>query len=153
MTIAVAVKVHDEVVLAADSAASIMHPQGGPHGLVAWVYNNANKVFRLMREIWVGGVVWGAGSIGNVSISTRARDLTQRFRNGQDPLGVVPGSYTMQEVAENPGGSSLRRSIWRPTQPRQRHRSRPAEHRPRCLPRGRHPLCDGGLISHEIFPI
>jgi hypothetical protein len=100
MTIAVAVKVHDGVVLAADSAASIMDPQAGTHGLPAWVYNNANKVFRFMREIPVGGVVWGAGSIGNVSIPTLARDLTQRFRNGGDPLAVAPARYTMQEVAE-----------------------------------------------------
>jgi hypothetical protein len=42
----------------------------------------------------------GAGSIGNVSISTLARDLTQRFRNGGDPLAVAPAGYTMQEVAE-----------------------------------------------------
>jgi hypothetical protein len=100
MTIAVAVKVHDGVVLAADSAASIMHPQAGAHGLAAWVYNNANKVFRFTREIRIGGVVWGAGSIGNVSISTLATDLAQRFRTGGDPLGVVPANYTMQEVAE-----------------------------------------------------
>jgi hypothetical protein len=100
MTIAVAVKVHDGVVLAADSAASIMHPQAGAHGLAAWVYNNANKVFRFTREIRVGGVVWGAGSIGNVSISTLATDLAQRFRMAGEPLGVTPASYTMQEVAE-----------------------------------------------------
>ncbi len=100
MTIAVAVKVHDGVVLAADSAASIMHPQAGAHGLAAWVYNNANKVFRLMREIPVGGVAWGAGSIGNVSISTLARDLTHSFRAGGDPLEVDRANYTMQEVAE-----------------------------------------------------
>jgi hypothetical protein len=100
MTIAVAVKVHDGVVLAADSAASILHPQAGAHGLAAWVYNNANKVFRFTREIRVGGVVWGAGSIGNVSISTLATDLAQRFRIAGDPLGVTPANYTMQEVAE-----------------------------------------------------
>jgi hypothetical protein len=100
MTIAVAVKVHDGVVLAADSAASIMHPQAGVHGLAAWVYNNANKVFRFTRKIRIGGVVWGAGSIGNVSISTLARDLTQRFLNPQDPLAVGLLGYTMPEIAE-----------------------------------------------------
>src|SRR5260370_30585718 len=98
MMIAVAVKVHDGVVLAADSAASIMHPQAGAHGLAAWVYNNANKVFRLgsktpgriVEEIPVGGVVWGAGSIGNVSISTLARDLTLRFLGGEVILDNYP---------------------------------------------------------------
>jgi len=95
------VKVHDGVVLAADSAASIMHPQAEAHGLAAWVYNNANKVFgfRSGRDIKVGGVVWGAGSIGNVSISTLARDLTNRFNTKGDPLAFV-GNYTMKEVAE-----------------------------------------------------
>jgi hypothetical protein len=100
MTIAVAVKVHDGVVLAADSAASIMHPQGGAHGLASWVYNNANKVFRFRREIPVGGVVWGAGSIGNVSISTLARDLAERSRNPEDPLAITAAGYSMQELAE-----------------------------------------------------
>jgi hypothetical protein len=69
MTIAVAVKVHDGVVLAADSAASIMHPQAGAHGLAAWVYNNANKVFRFIREIPVGGVVWAPAA----SATSRSR--------------------------------------------------------------------------------
>jgi len=55
VTIAIAVKVHDGVVLAADSAASIMHPAGAAHGLAAWVYNNANKVFRLGKDLRVGG--------------------------------------------------------------------------------------------------
>ena len=100
MTIAIAVKVHDGVVLAADSAASIMHPAGAAHGLAAWVYNNANKVFRLGRNIRVGGMVWGAGSIGPVSISTLARDLEQRFAAGGDALAVDPASYTVKEVAE-----------------------------------------------------
>jgi hypothetical protein len=99
VTIAIAVKVHDGVVLAADSAASIMHPAGAAHGLAAWVYNNANKVFRLGKDIRVGGVVWGAGSIGPVSISTLARDLEKRFADGGDPLGVVPAAYTVEDVA------------------------------------------------------
>jgi hypothetical protein len=101
MTIAVAVKVHDGVVLAADSAASIMHPQGGPPGLAAWVYNNANKVVRFMRELPVGGVTWGSGSIGPVSISTLARDLTQRFcESSPSGWSVAPVNYTMKDVAE-----------------------------------------------------
>ena len=77
-----------------------MHAQAGSHALPGWVYNNANKVFRFMREIPVGGIVWGAGSIGPVSIPTLAKDLTLRFRIGGDPLGVAPIQYTMQEVAE-----------------------------------------------------
>jgi len=100
VTIAIAVKVHDGVVLAADSAASIMHPAGAAHGLAAWVYNNANKVFRLGKDLRVGGVVWGAGSIGPVSISTLARDLEARFTFGGDPLAVVPGNYTVKDVTE-----------------------------------------------------
>src|SRR4051812_34900058 len=100
MTIAVAVKVHDGVVLAADSAASIMHPVGAAHGLAVWVYNNANKVLRLGKDIRVGGMAWGAGSIGPVSISTLARDLEKRFADGGDPLAVAPAAYTVQDVAE-----------------------------------------------------
>src|SRR4051812_41804553 len=77
-----------------------MHPAGAPHGLAAWVYNNANKVFRLGSQIRVGGVVWGAGSIGPVSITTLARDLEKRFDYGHHAWGGgVPSAYTVEDVA------------------------------------------------------
>lgn len=46
MTIAVAIKVHDGLVLAADSASTLMgrDPAGGSSGILN-VYNTANKIF------------------------------------------------------------------------------------------------------------
>ena len=51
MTVAVAVKVFDGIVLAADSATTLQLPAGGAH-----VYNNASKVFHLHRKLPVGAM-------------------------------------------------------------------------------------------------
>jgi hypothetical protein len=101
MTIAISTKVHDGLVLAADSASTIMAPAGpgGEEGI--WnVYNNANKVFNLKKGLPVGGITWGAGSIGYASISTLVKDLRKRF-DGDDPeWRIDPAGYTIEEVAK-----------------------------------------------------
>lgn len=75
MTIAISVKVNDGVVLAADSAATL----SGPNGEVVFVYNNANKVFNLLKGVPIGFISWGAGSIGNAGLETMLKDLRRRF--------------------------------------------------------------------------
>src|SRR3954469_16263765 len=68
MTIAISLKVNDGLVLAADSASTLLvQGPGGAIG-VANVYNNANKIFNLKKNIPVGAVTWGLGSIGNASM-------------------------------------------------------------------------------------
>jgi hypothetical protein len=50
MTIALSLKVNDGLVLAADSASSLIgHTPDGP-SLVVNVYNHANKVFNLRKD-------------------------------------------------------------------------------------------------------
>ena len=51
MSIAISLKVHDGVVLAADSASTLM--LGGPNGSlgVVTVYSNANKIFNLRKGL------------------------------------------------------------------------------------------------------
>ena len=57
MTIIVTAKVTDGIVLAADSAASFFLPTAG--GVIAKIYNHANKVFNL-RKVWsIGAMVDG----------------------------------------------------------------------------------------------
>lgn len=104
MTIAVAIKVHDGLVLAADSASSLVAwGQSGPIPAIANVYNNANKIFNLRKGLPIGAVTWGAGSIGPASISTLAKDLRRRF-SGDDPdhdgWRLDHESYQLSDVAE-----------------------------------------------------
>lgn len=102
MTIAITVKVNDGVVLASDSASTIVQRgTGGPPPVVN-VYDNANKIFNLRKGLPIGAVVWGAGSLGSASISTLAKDLRRRFAgdDGQHPdWALDPASYSMADVA------------------------------------------------------
>ncbi len=103
MTIAIALKVHDGLVLAADSASTLMGPGvAGGSSEVINVYNTANKVFNLKKGLPIGAVTWGSGSIGPASISTLAKDLRERF-SGTDAdhkdWELKPDSYSVRNVA------------------------------------------------------
>jgi hypothetical protein len=76
MTIAISLKVNDGVVLAADSAATIITNTGNnqPVGVIN-VYQNAEKVYNLCKGKPVGSITWGSGSIGQASISTLMKDF------------------------------------------------------------------------------
>jgi hypothetical protein len=97
MTIAVSLKVNDGLVLAADSASTIMGVNG-----IENVYNNANKVFNLRKGLPIGLITWGLGGLGGLSISTLAKDLRLRLM-GADPdyaeWHLDPANYTIEEVA------------------------------------------------------
>ena len=73
MTICVAVKVHDGVVFAADSAVALMakSPEGasGVHN----VWKHGLKVFNLYKN--TVAMVAGMGSFGSISISNLAKEL------------------------------------------------------------------------------
>ena len=103
MTIAVALKVHDGLVLAADSASTLIgrDAAGASTGAIN-VYNTANKVFNLKKGLPIGAVTWGSGSIGPASISTLAKDLRERF-SGADASHkdweLNDGSYSVLDVA------------------------------------------------------
>ncbi len=104
MTIAVSLKVHDGVVLAADSASTLYaSAPSGSRGVLN-VYNTANKVFNLYKGLPIGAMTWGSGSIGRASISTLAKDLRRRLM-GRDPShhdwALEPATYTIKKVAED----------------------------------------------------
>lgn len=97
MTVAVAVKVFDGIVLATDSATT-MQLAGGTHQ----VWNGADKIFHLHRKKPIAAMTWGLGSIGAASISTLAKDLRRRFM-GRDPAHTdwaLDDTYTVQGVAQ-----------------------------------------------------
>lgn len=97
MTVAVAVKVFDGIVLAADSATTLAMPNGS-----AQVYNNANKVFHLHRGRPIGAMTWGLGQIEGASISTLTKDLRRRLmgRDPDYPSWELGDDYTVEQVAE-----------------------------------------------------
>lgn len=103
MTIALALKVNDGVILAADSAATLtaINPDTGEQGVVT-VYNNANKIANLLKGSPIGMITWGAGSIGPESTATLAKDLRQRFAGNaaeHQDWQVDPAKYAMKDVA------------------------------------------------------
>jgi hypothetical protein len=96
MTIAVSIKVNDGIVLASDSASTLIAKDGG----VAIIYENANKIFNLHRKIPIGGMFFGAGSIGEESISTLVKDLRAHLEKDPDKGGIDTNNYTVKDIAE-----------------------------------------------------
>lgn len=97
MTVIVTAKVNDGIVLAADSAASFFDADG--HALK--IYNNANKIFNLVKVWPIGAMVYGAGGIGSASVETLTKDLRKRFSNHTDAdYYLNPNDYTVEEVAK-----------------------------------------------------
>jgi len=102
MTLALSMCLHDGVVLAADSATSLVLPSPSGGQQVVNIYNNANKIFNLHKRLPIGCITWGAGSIGSASISTLAKDLRRRFM-GHDhdhaDWEINADAYTIEAVA------------------------------------------------------
>jgi hypothetical protein len=104
MSIGILISVHDGIVLAADSASTLalMQPGAMPNRLntvVLSVYNNANKIANLYKGSPIGCVAFGAGSIGNASISTLLKDFRYKITNGQEAEFDIK-TYTMEGVAK-----------------------------------------------------
>lgn len=94
MTVAIAVKVNDGIVLATDSTTSLVQS-----GTVINTYNNADKVFNVVKELPLGATTWGTGNIGGSSIATLMKDFRVRLKQEliQTPSSVV--SYSMNDIA------------------------------------------------------
>jgi hypothetical protein len=104
MSIAVLIGVHDGLVLAADSASTLLinaAPQGGQIE-AANVYDNANKIFNLVKGKPLGCATFGSGSIGNASIGTLIKDFRLKL-SASDPtkneFKFDVTNYTMEQVA------------------------------------------------------
>lgn len=94
MTVCVAIKVHDCIVFAADSASSLMLPPSGGTSLVSNVYKHGLKVFNLHRDLPIVAMTSGLGNFGSKSISNLAKDLRMKL---MDYLCV--NNYTIGDVA------------------------------------------------------
>jgi hypothetical protein len=106
MSIAVAISVHDGVVLAADSASTLtagipgVVPGTVPQQMAVNVYNNANKIANLYKGEPIGCVAHGSGSIGSASISTLLKDFRERLMKGAGKT-FDRHSYTIQGIAQH----------------------------------------------------
>ncbi|MGO8734204.1 MAG: hypothetical protein ACLQVM_15630 [Terriglobia bacterium] len=106
MSIAILIGVHDGLVLASDSASTLVLTTpggtGGQVGTLANVYENANKIFNLIKGEPIGCVTYGTGSIGNASIATLIKDLRQKLTDPKtaEEFDFDRANYTMQELSE-----------------------------------------------------
>lgn len=96
MTVCVAVKVHDCIVFAADSASTLQTTFPDGRTQVLNVYNNADKVFNLHRQLPLVAMTCGMGHIGGRSISNLAKDLRFQLSKGDRPIN--PDDYTIEAV-------------------------------------------------------
>jgi hypothetical protein len=110
MSVAVLIGVHDGVVLAADSASTlslplpllppgVVLPTGAP-GIVGNVYDNANKIFNILKGQPIGCITFGSGNIGNASIATLIKDLRKKLTDAPEEMGFDVEKYTMKDIAE-----------------------------------------------------
>ena len=103
MTIAISIKINDGIVLAADSASTVLGQTPDGQLQVFNVYNNADKVFNLQKGVPVGAITWGTGSIGQASTSTIMKDLRKIFTEGDEEKHsgwkLDKKTYTVEAVA------------------------------------------------------
>lgn len=95
MTIVVSVKVTDGIVLASDSATTFVDG----NGTAVKVYNNANKIFNLVKGLPLGAMTYGSGSIGPASIATLSKDLRKQFSVAGGDYFFDQANYSVEEVA------------------------------------------------------
>jgi hypothetical protein len=99
MTIAISLKVNDGLVLASDSATTLVDQSQG-EVRVSNVYDHANKIFNIVKGLPIGAITWGSGSIGTSSISTLVKDLRAELSQPPgDGGGVDPGNYKILDIA------------------------------------------------------
>lgn len=93
MTVCVAIKVHDCIVFAADSAVTLSSGSG-----VANIWEHGNKVYNLHRGLPIVAMTSGMGQFGSASISNLAKDLRLSLTSGSK---AIHDTYTIEEVADS----------------------------------------------------
>lgn len=97
MTIVIALKVGDGVVLGADSATTL---GGGQFGYIN-TYFNAEKLFHLDKRLPLGLLTFGLGGIADRSVSSHLKDLRRKLENAADKRYFLDAtSYSVQAAAE-----------------------------------------------------
>ena len=94
MTIVVALKVGDGLVLGADSASTLFTGQDYHNS-----YFNAEKLIRV-DGLPVGALTFGLGALKNRSISSLANDLKTRICGSDPSWAIDQANYTVEEVVD-----------------------------------------------------
>ncbi len=94
MTVCVAIKVHDCIVFAADSAVSLSQ-----NNLISHIWNHGYKVFNLHRELPVAAMTAGLGQFGPASISNLTKDFRIQLQSGETGLRLSTVKYSIEHVA------------------------------------------------------
>ena len=115
MTIGLAISVNDGVVMASDSATSLIatDPTTGQTG-VSHVYNSANKVSNLFKGSPIGGYTYGAGSIGPASISTLVKDFRQKLER-KEPIGPSGWTFDLESYVLSDFATAFRHFLYEET--------------------------------------
>lgn len=100
MTVCVAIKVHDCIVFAADSASSLVAtPETGVSSVVN-IWRHGIKVFNLHKKLPIVAMTAGMGHFGPASISSLAKDLRLSLSGGSGKNRLDEKNYAIQEVAD-----------------------------------------------------
>ena len=99
MTVCVAIKVHDCIVFAADSAVSLSSTDPSGQSAIANVWEHGAKVFNLHKKLPIVAMTAGLGQFGPASVSNLAKDLRIELSN---PVGnaLDEKTYSIEQVAE-----------------------------------------------------
>lgn len=100
MTIAISIKVNDGIVLASDSAATMLARVPKEGIKIINIYMNADKIFNLRKGSPIGAITWGSGSIGNSSISTLTKDFRKLISGNDQDWKINPRNYQIEDVAK-----------------------------------------------------
>ena len=94
MSIVIALKVGDGVVLGADSATALVSMDGYAEN----VYFSGEKVLNLVPGLPIGMLTHGLGGLENRSTTRLARDLAKELGSPGSPARLNPATYTMEQV-------------------------------------------------------
>ena len=100
MTVCVAVRAHDSMVFAADSASTLEGRTATGEAIVVNVYKHGDKIFNLYKGLPIVAMTCGMGHIGNRAISSLAKDVRVRLTEGGRGWKINPASYSIDEIAD-----------------------------------------------------
>lgn len=100
MTICVAIKVHDCIVFAADSASTLSGADANGNAVVSNVWRHGVKVFNLHKGLPLAAMTCGMGHFGPASISNLAKDLRLELSSG-GAREIDPATYTIEQATQH----------------------------------------------------
>ncbi len=96
MTVCVAIKVHDCIVFAADSASTLVSFSENDQSTVTNIWDHGIKVFNLHRKLPIVAMTAGMGHFGPASISDLTKDL--RVELSKDNGTLDTDNYSVEKV-------------------------------------------------------